>query len=81
SLGNVYAGCLHEALRKDVPDLDAALAQGDTAPATSWLREKLQRHGGLREPRDTIAHAAGFAPHEGPLLDYIEQKFSAIYGL
>ncbi|MEM6729219.1 MAG: carboxypeptidase M32, partial [Pseudomonadota bacterium] len=39
SLGNVYAGCLHEALRKDVPDLDAALAQGDTAPATSWLRE------------------------------------------
>ncbi|MEM9853291.1 MAG: carboxypeptidase M32 [Pseudomonadota bacterium] len=81
SLGNVYAGCLNAALRKDVPDLDASLARGETALATAWLREKLQRHGGLRAPRATIAHAAGIEPSEGPLLDYIEAKFSEIYGL
>jgi len=81
SLGNVYAGCLHRALRADIPDLDAHLAQGDTAPATEWLRERLQRHGGLRSPRETIAYACGFEPDEGPLLDYIEAKFAAIYDL
>jgi carboxypeptidase Taq len=81
SLGNVYAGCLHRALRADIPDLDAHLAQGDTSPATEWLRERLQRHGGLRSPRETIAHACGFEPDEGPLLDYIEAKFAAIYDL
>ena len=81
SLGNVYAGCLHRALRADIPDLDEALARGDAAPATAWLREKVQRHGGLREPRATIAHACGFEPTEGPLLDYIEAKFAAIYDL
>ena len=81
SLGNVYAGCLHEALRADLPDLDAALAEGDTSPATGWLREKLQRHGGLRTPRETIRHACGREPDEGPLLDYLETKFGAIYGL
>jgi carboxypeptidase Taq len=81
SLGNVYAGCLHRALREDVPDLDNHLAQGDTAPATEWLRQRVQRHGGLRSPRETIAHACGFEPHEGPLLDYIEAKFAAIYDL
>lgn len=81
SLGNVYAGCLHRALRADIPDLDDHLARGEAAPATAWLREKVQRHGGLRTPRDTIAHACGFDPDEGPLLDYIEAKFSAIYGL
>ncbi len=81
SLGNVYAGCLHRALRADIPDLDAHLAQGDTAPATEWLRERLQRHGGLRSPRETIAHACGFEPDEGPLLDYIDAKFAAIYDL
>ncbi|MEM1233944.1 MAG: carboxypeptidase M32 [Pseudomonadota bacterium] len=81
SLGNVYAGCLHEALRRDVPDLDEALARGETAAATAWLRETLQRHGGLREPRETIAHAAGVEPTEAPLLDYIEAKFSEIYRL
>jgi carboxypeptidase Taq len=81
TLGNVYAGCLHQALRKAVPDLDDQLAKGDTSAATGWLRETLQRHGGLRTPRDTIAHACGFDPHEGPLLDYLEAKFSGLYGL
>ena len=81
TLGNVYAGCLHRALRADVPDLDEDLARGDASPATAWLREKVQRHGGLREPRATIAHACGFEPSEGPLLDYIEAKFAAIYDL
>jgi carboxypeptidase Taq len=81
SLGNVYAGCLNKAMRAAVPDLDAALAKGDTSGATGWLRENLQRHGGLRTPRDTIAHACGFEPSEGPLLDYLETKFRDLYRL
>ncbi len=81
SLGNVYAGCLHAALRGDVPGLDAALATGDTGPATSWLHDRLQTHGSLRPARDTIAHATGAEPTEAPLLAYLEEKFGAIYGL
>ena len=56
-------------------------SKGDTSPATEWLREGVQRHGGLREPRATIALACGFEPSEGPLLDYLEAKFGALYGL
>ena len=81
TLGNVYAGCLHQALRAAVPDLDAQLAQGDTSGATGWLRGNVQRHGGLYEPRETVARACGFAPHEGPLLDYLEAKFRDLYRL
>ena len=81
SLGNLYAGCLHAALRQEVPGLDDSLARGDASPATEWLREKVQRHGGLMPPRDLIEQAAGFAPHAGPLLDYLEAKFGAIYRL
>ena len=81
TLGNVYAGCLHEALRRDLPRLDDDLARGDTSAATGWLRQNLQQYGALRLPDDTIAHATGAAPSEGPLLDYLEQKFGAIYAL
>ena len=81
ALGNVYAGCLHQALRAAVPGLDDQLALGETSAATGWLRENLQRHGGLRSPRETVEHACGFAPHEGPLLDYLEAKFADLYGL
>ena len=81
SLGNVYAGCLHEALRDAVPGLDDALEKGDTSGATGWLRDNLQRHGGLYEPREVIARACGFDPSEAPLLSYLEAKFGALYGL
>jgi carboxypeptidase Taq len=81
SLGNVYAGCLHAALRRDLPALDADLAQGDARPATQWLREKLQRHGGLFTPTEVITRACGAAPTEAPLLDYLEAKFRALYRL
>jgi carboxypeptidase Taq len=81
TLGNVYAGCLNKAMRAAVPDLDEGLAAGDTSGATGWLRENVQRHGGLRKPRETIAAACGFEPTEGPLLDYLEAKFRDLYRL
>ncbi|AHM05029.1 Thermostable carboxypeptidase 1 [Roseibacterium elongatum DSM 19469] len=81
ALGNVYAGCLHEAMRRDIPALDEHLAEGDPSPATAWLRERLQRHGGLRTPRETIMEATGAEISEAPLLDYLDAKFGAIYDL
>lgn len=81
TLGNIYAGCLHQAMRADLPQLDAHLAAGDAGPATAWLREKVQRFGGLHRPAELIGRACGFAPTEGPLLDYLEAKFGAIYGV
>lgn len=82
SLGNIYAGCLNQSMRADLPDLDNALAKGDTSPATNWLRDAVQRHGGLMMPNAVITQACGgTAPTAEPLLSYIETKFSAIYGL
>ncbi|MCX7299002.1 MAG: carboxypeptidase M32 [Rhodobacterales bacterium] len=81
SVGNVYAGCLHQSLRAALPGIDDDLARGDTSRATGWLRENVQRHGGLYEPREIITRAAGQAPTEGPLLDYLEAKFKGLYGL
>ncbi len=81
SLGNVYAGCLNEAMLGALPDLDSNLAAGDTTPATTWLKENLQRHGGLYAPKDLITRASGQTPSEAPLLSYLEEKFNGIYGL
>lgn len=79
SLGNVYAACLMKALRADLPELDGALERGDPSPATGWLRDRVQRHGGLYRPREVITQAAGAAPTAEPLLDYLEAKFGALY--
>lgn len=81
SLGNLYAGCLHQAMRTALPDLDASLAKGDARSATGWLGANLQQHGGLRPPLATIEQACGFTPSAEPLLNYLETKFRAIYRL
>ncbi|MDO5603935.1 MAG: carboxypeptidase M32 [Paracoccus sp. (in: a-proteobacteria)] len=81
ALGNVYAGCLHRALARDVPDLDAALARGDATPAIEWLRESVHRHGSLIAPTALIEGASGGPVSVAPLLDYLEDKFAAIYAL
>ena len=81
SLGNLYAGCLHEAMRAELPGLDGDLAKGDPGAATGWLRENVQTHGGLYAPREVIAKACEFEPSEAPLLNYLEDKFNGIYGL
>ncbi|MCX7559845.1 carboxypeptidase M32 [Sulfitobacter sp. F26204] len=81
SLGNVYAGCLNEAMRGDLPDLDEDLAKGDTTTATGWLRENVQQHGGLYEPRIVIERASSKVPNESPLLAYLKEKFSDLYAI
>ncbi|WP_298679717.1 carboxypeptidase M32 [uncultured Lentibacter sp.] len=75
ALGNVYAGCLYEALRVARPNLDSELAAGELTGATGWLKEAVQVHGGLYKPRDLIERASGQVPSEGPLLSYLEGKF------
>ncbi|MGH1369093.1 MAG: carboxypeptidase M32 [Maritimibacter sp.] len=81
SLGNVYAGCLWQALRQDVADVECHLERGEGATPAQWLRDNLQRHGGLYAPQDLITRATGSAPTELPLLAYLEEKFARVYKL
>lgn len=81
SLGNVYAGCLNQAMHTQIAGLEADFAKGETQRATQWLGENVQQHGGLYESRDVIARACGGEVSELPLLAYLEEKFGQIYKL
>lgn len=81
SLGNIYAGLLNGAMATALPNLNADLARGDTSAATNWLRENVQQFGGLYEPQEVIERASGQTISEKPLLAYLDQKYSSLYGL
>ncbi len=81
TLGNVYAGCLYEALQNKYPKLNHYLTKGDPSLATRWLKKHVQQYGGLKEPKETIQDATGKEISPEPLLRYLEEKFTELYEL
>jgi carboxypeptidase Taq len=81
TLGNVYAGCLFQQMREKIPDLDICLSTGNLSKATAWLRENIQVHGSLFEPKATIEKAIDAEVTVNPLLHYLEDKYKDIYDL
>lgn len=81
ALGNVYAGELWAALRRDLPDTDAVMRRGQFSDIVDWLRARIHRQGSLHGPVGIVSRACGHAPAEGALLDYLEEKYTAIHGL
>ena len=78
ALGNVYAGCLHAAMQRDVPGLGAALARGSALPAADWLADRVQRHGSLHDAPKLVSRACGAKPSPKPLLAYLEAKVASL---
>lgn len=81
ALGNIYAGELFAAMRRDLPGLEDEIGVGNLCEVLGWLRAKVHRRGRLVPPQAIVAEAAGHAPTPGPLLDYLEAKFGALYDL
>ena len=76
SLGNVYAGCLHQALRRGGAGSGRGPGAGRRGAARpAGCARTCSATAGSTPPREVIAQACGCEPTEGPLLDYLETKF------
>ncbi|MEX2520224.1 MAG: carboxypeptidase M32 [Paracoccaceae bacterium] len=81
ALGNIYAACLDAAMRRDLPERGAMVKAAETAPILDWMRARIHSRGRLLRAPALIEAATGEAPSAAPLLDYLEAKFGALYGL
>lgn len=80
TLGNLNAAALAVAMRRDLPDLNAAVSAGDLSAPLGWLRDNVHRHGRVMEAPALMAQACGGPVDEKPLLAHLNAKFGAIYG-
>jgi carboxypeptidase Taq len=81
AIGGIVASQLWEAIRGDLPDLDAALARGDYEPLRAWLAERVHRPGRTLTPAEVLRGATGHDLDPGPLLAHLHAKYGALYGL
>ena len=80
ALGNAY-GAQFLAKMHETVDVDACIESGDFGPVNDWNREHIWQHGGRFKPSELLdkVYEAEFDP--GYYIDYLEKKYTELYGL
>ncbi len=80
ALGNAFGAQIAARMKKDL-DLDACTANGDLAPVVNWLTDHLFKYGCMLDPMPLLEQVCGEPFTPDYYIQYLKEKFSAIYGL
>ena len=81
TLGNLYGAQLAEALQRDLGELSSLVRQAQFAPILEWLRTHIHRHGATYPARELCQRATGAPLSASHFVDYLEDKYRALYRL
>ncbi|MEF8908530.1 MAG: carboxypeptidase M32 [Haloarculaceae archaeon] len=78
TLGSVLAAQIDAAVREDI-DLDARVRAGEFDPIREWLREHVHSHGARYTTPELVEEATGEPFTADHFLDYVDEKYRALY--
>lgn len=81
TLGTLTAAQLTDAIRDEIPGLEAQWADGIFSPLLDWLREHVHQHGRKLTAPELLERVTGEELSADPWLRYAWQKFGALYEL
>ena len=80
AMGNIYDGMWIEKLVKEVPNWIDEVGKGNNAPAIDWMKKNVHHYSSLYDPADLVKKITGKDTTAGPYLDYLENKYSNLFG-
>jgi carboxypeptidase Taq len=80
ALGNIYSGQILASMEKDIRDWREQISKGDFRNVKQWLVKNVHRQGNLYNPSDFIKNLTGRELTVDPYLDYLQKKYSRLYG-
>ena len=80
ALGNIYGGQMLEKMAVDIPDYKDHIAKGSFEEVKGWLVDNVHKYGNLYDPADLIKMITGDELSIEPFLDYLDDKYSKLYG-
>lgn len=80
ALGNIYDGQLLTALERTMPNWREQIANGSFHDVKRWLIENVHHYGNLYEPAVLLKKVTGKEINVKPYLEYLNKKYSWIYG-
>ena len=81
ALGNLYAAQLWSTMKREMPGLEARIESGDLSGILGWLRAKVHAPGATYRPGELIERVTGTALDPRHFTLYLNEKYSAVYGL
>lgn len=81
ALGNLYGAQFYSAMCKDIPDMLRRVEKGEFQMILDWLKDKIHRHGGVFKPSELIMNATGEELTAKYFIEYLNKKYSEVYGL
>ena len=81
TLGNLIGAQVFRQARKELPDLDGQTSRGEFADLLAWLQTNIYRHGRKFTSNELMQRITGEPVGTQAWIDYVRNKFSAIYGL
>ncbi|MFB0514187.1 MAG: carboxypeptidase M32 [Candidatus Bathyarchaeia archaeon] len=80
ALGNIYSGQILIALERAMPNWRDQIAKGNFHDVKKWLTANIYHYGNLYDPAILIKKITGGEINVKPYLEYLNKKYSWIYG-
>jgi len=81
ALGNIYCGQIREAILRDVPDFENQLRNGSFTTLNAWMDDHVRQYGCCFTAGEMAQRITGKRLDAKPFLQYLEEKYKAIYRL
>lgn len=81
TIGNIMSAQVLAAAHQRMPELAGQLKRGEYGNLLGWLTEAIYRHGRAYSTDELLRRVCGEGLSVAPLLDYLERKYSDLYGL
>ncbi|MDI6806033.1 MAG: carboxypeptidase M32 [Candidatus Bathyarchaeia archaeon] len=80
ALGNIYSGQILAAMEKDLKNWKEQIAKGNIKAIKEWLVKNVHAYGNLYNPEELIRKITGKGLTVKPYLNYLNEKYSELYG-
>ena len=81
TIGNILSAQFYDAAKRQIPDLEEHLRQGEFKTLRTWLNTNVHRTGAMTSPHEVIRRATGQDLTIEPYMAYLSAKYGELYGI
>ena len=79
ALGNLYAAQFYHQAKKETPDLEQCIAEGDCSGLLAWIRTRIHSQGMRYSAKDLVKQVTGESLSHDYLISYLSHKYTELY--